>query len=200
MRRSIPLLIAARFTALVPLLGGCTDASAVVDGATKADPDGGASPLDLDALAEDASFALDGGPPPCAPALELGSGAREWQPVDDGDTLYLYWGPQGGYHLYLSVRARGLDPSDVNVCYVERYKDTGEKFGEGCWRVRLRPVEGAPDLYERIGILGQVYDQYTTMPYLIRGHDAEVEVMTTDRWGCSASDGFWIHVHEEPGR
>ena len=42
---------------------------------------------------------------------------REYESISDGDTVYLYRGPQGGYMVYLSVQARGLDPSDDRVCY-----------------------------------------------------------------------------------
>src|SRR6266508_3415485 len=65
-------------------------------------------------------------------SMELGTGVREYQAVADGDTVYLYRGPQGGYMIYLSVRARGLDPSDVRLCYTETFTATGRQFGSGC--------------------------------------------------------------------
>lgn len=44
------------------------------------------------------------------PAVMLGAGEWEWE--DIGDTVNVIRGPQGGYHLLGSVRARGLVAGD----------------------------------------------------------------------------------------
>jgi hypothetical protein len=131
--------------------------------------------------------------------VELGGGVREWQAVDDGDTVYLYRGPQGGWMIYLSVRARGMDPSDVSVAYVESFSDTGEAFGQDEWRVQLQNDVG-DGWFERVGIWGAVFDDYWTSSYLIRGKDARIDVTVTDNTtGCQAEDGWSVHIHEDPG-
>src|SRR6185295_17077923 len=78
----------------------------------------------------------------------LGSGFREFEAVKDGDTVWLFRGPQGGYMIYLSVRAKGLDPTNVTVWYQERFADTGVVFGEGEWKVTL-PNSLGDGWYER---------------------------------------------------
>ncbi len=52
----------------------------------------------------------------CAPqvngegaSLELGTGSWRFEPITDGQELELVRGAQGGWHLWLSVRTRGLD-------------------------------------------------------------------------------------------
>jgi hypothetical protein len=53
----------------------------------------------------------DGAAPDAAPAeVEIGSSVDGFQPLADGGPLLLYRGPQGGYHVYLGVRVRGMVP------------------------------------------------------------------------------------------
>lgn len=47
-----------------------------------------------------------------APEISLGTGEIEFEHVDDGGSVYLVYGPQGGYHLLGSVRTRGIDAGD----------------------------------------------------------------------------------------
>ncbi len=128
----------------------------------------------------------------------LGSGVRSFLPVVDGDTVYLYRGPQGGYMVYLSVRAKGLDPSEVKVCYTDTFAD-GETFGSGCWRVRLGNDLGN-GWHERVGIWGQIDTRFWTTPAVVRGQDASISVTMTDLEGCEVSDGFAVHISSTPGR
>lgn len=152
------------------------------------------SDVHVDILVPDA----DAAPEECDPEIRVGTGVREFVPVTDGDTVYLYRGPQGGYMIYLSVHGRGLDPSDVNVCYSERFRDDGELVGEGCWRVRLGNDLGA-GWFERVGIWGEIEPELWATPRLVRGQDINMNVTLTDKRGCSASGGWWVHIHEDPG-
>jgi hypothetical protein len=131
-------------------------------------------------------------------SMELGTGVRQFQAVRDGDTVYLYRGPQGGYMIYLSVRAKGLDPNDVTLCYKERFTDTGKLFGEGCWKVRLTNDLGN-GTYERIGVWGQVDPYYWTRPGAIRGKDATVDVTLVDSKGCGEDARWSVHISPDPG-
>jgi hypothetical protein len=145
----------------------------------------------------------DAGVPDAPPAREcemrLGSGVRSFQPVEDGDTLALYKGPQGGYMIYFSVQARGFDRSRVNFCYVESFADTGKEWGNKCWLVQLTNDRG-DGWYERVGIWGEVLPEYFTSPQKIRGKDAVIRATLTDEQGCSAEDGFNVHISLDPGR
>jgi hypothetical protein len=44
--------------------------------------------------------------------VELGTGTESFIPLADGDPLRFERGPQGGYHVYGSLRATGVDPGD----------------------------------------------------------------------------------------
>jgi hypothetical protein len=130
-------------------------------------------------------------------AFEVGSGVREFMPVKDGDTVYLYRGPQGGYMIYISVRST-MDPSDVDLCYTETFTDTGRQFGKGCWKVVLTNDLGG-GMHERVGVWGQVDEKYWTIPGAIRGAFATVTVTATDKNGCTAAGGWKVHVSSDPG-
>jgi hypothetical protein len=130
--------------------------------------------------------------------LKLGTGLREYLPVADGDTVSLYRGPQGGYMVYLSVHALGLDPADNMLCYTERFADSGTVFGEGCWRVRLTNDMGG-GWWERVGVWGEVEADYWTRPLAIRGKNVRVDVKLTDSKGCTVAAGWDVRIADEPG-
>ena len=45
--------------------------------------------------------------PPSAPALELGTGSWRFEPLEDGQEVELVHGAQGGWHMWISLRATG---------------------------------------------------------------------------------------------
>ena len=56
--------------------------------------------------------AADAGPP----FIELGTGERAFEPLSNGDPVEIVFGPQGGYHVWGTVRAgnvRGGDPNNL---------------------------------------------------------------------------------------
>lgn len=155
----------------------------------------GCAPEDETAIGQ-----LDAGLSTCA-ELEVGTGAVSFVPVTDGDTVALYRGPQGGYMLYLGVRARGIDPTDATLCYTETFTsgyETGKVFGEGCWRIKM-PNQLDDGWSERVGVWGETKDEYWASSYRIRGQDARVDVTIADRSGCKASAGWTVHIDEHLG-
>jgi len=46
------------------------------------------------------------------PAVELGTGEIEFLPLEDGETLEIIQGPQGGFHLLGSIRTKGIEGGD----------------------------------------------------------------------------------------
>jgi hypothetical protein len=56
----------------------------------------------------------DAGAPP-APELELGSGEVSFEDASDGDELQFYAGTQGGHHVWLSMRVRGLSGPQLEL-------------------------------------------------------------------------------------
>jgi hypothetical protein len=48
-------------------------------------------------------------------SLELGTGVRSFEPLERGQHAKLYPGNQGGHHVWLSFRARGLGSDEVRM-------------------------------------------------------------------------------------
>lgn len=135
-----------------------------------------------------------GGAQGCDVELEVGTGNREFTPVVDGDVVYLFRGPQSGYMLYISVRARGVDPSNARLCYTTTVLTPEEKnVGEGCWNIQL-PNDLGNGVHERVGVWGQVDPMYWSTPEQLRDEDVRVDVTLSDTRGCSAQGGFTAHI------
>ena len=50
-----------------------------------------------------------------APELEVGTGRERFEPLATATHLDIWQGPQGGYHLFVNVRARGLNEQGVRL-------------------------------------------------------------------------------------
>lgn len=144
-----------------------------------------------------------GGPdatPTCSVELEVGTGSRDFTPVASGGTVYLFRGPQNGYHLFLSVRAKGIDPTNARLCYTHTLLTPSEKkVGEGCWSIQL-PVDLGGGTHERVGILGEIDPVYWNNDGVaqVRGEDVRVDVTLSDPRGCSAQGGWTAHISDDP--
>lgn len=51
------------------------------------------------------------------PWVELGTGTSAWEPIDDGDSVSLVHGPQGGWHVDATLWFGGFGPAGVTVAY-----------------------------------------------------------------------------------
>jgi hypothetical protein len=51
------------------------------------------------------------------PVVALGTGVSAYEPLPDGATVELVAGPQGGWHVDVSVRAAGFEPDGVILTY-----------------------------------------------------------------------------------
>ena len=51
------------------------------------------------------------------PWVELGTGTTEWESLDDGDTVAIVYGPQGGWHIDATLRFGGFGPGGVSIAY-----------------------------------------------------------------------------------
>ena len=96
----------------------------------------------------------DGGPVPIdgelGPEVAIGTGGIErYVPIDDGDTVLMARGCQGGQHVWVGVRARGLDtePALVSLSGV-RVRD-GQMVSIPI-TVRLRFVQDVADGWDEI--------------------------------------------------
>ena len=59
---------------------------------------GGSAPVDEDGCVGD-------------PSLEVGTGKDAFEPVDDGDSVVIQHGPQGGWHIWTGIHSQGTSDS-----------------------------------------------------------------------------------------
>lgn len=100
--------------------------------------------------------------PKLDPALEIGTGDIAFVPIADGDTVFVVFGPQGGYHINASLRVQGIDngePTDVDAPDnpVTAFSATLDGVsinlsGDATtYKQGIDPVPGEPGVYEMIG-------------------------------------------------
>jgi hypothetical protein len=189
-----------RFTvAAVALAAGCGSDGTTLDPITGIDAGVGEEPGDPPDARVPETDPPDGGVVTRAcegVTMTLGTGNREFTPVTEGDLVYLFKGPQGGYMIYLSVRAKGIDRDDSTLCYDEYVVDTDLPVGAKCWKIRLTNDLG-DGVYERVGVWGELDERYWTYPSAVRGHMLRVRATLSDASGCEASDSWTAEVSTE---
>ena len=81
---------------------------------------------------------------PSSIVVELGVGESSFGVIADGTPVSMTHGPQGGQHVWASVRLRDEGFGFVQVNLTSRYVDTGELAGESSgWMAELStPMEG----------------------------------------------------------
>lgn len=94
------------------------------------------------------------------PAIEIGTGDVEFEPLRDGDECLIIFGPQGGYHFWASMRVQGIDagnPDDLDdpanpVTAFHAWKDGVRiDLDASTYKQGIDPVPGEPGVYQMIG-------------------------------------------------
>ena len=62
------------------------------------------------------------------PTIVLGTGFFEFEPLKDNGSVSIVRGPQGGYHIWISVRGRYIAPESLKLCLTLDLADTGEQL------------------------------------------------------------------------
>lgn len=134
--------------------------------------------------------------PDLSPEIELGTGETAFEPLADGDTIYIVYGPQGGYHFTVSMNVQGINAGDPNnlddpsnpVTSFRAYRD-GEiiDLDASTYQQGIDPIIGEPGRYQMLGrrlILNYFPDTVEDL------YDDEVEVTVevTDADGVSLTD------------
>ncbi|MSP16657.1 MAG: hypothetical protein EXR73_08615 [Myxococcales bacterium] len=143
-------------------------------------------------------------PPPDAAAVdaapawvELGTGAEGFVPLAAAGPLALYTGMQGGFHLFLSLRAGNLAPGDPTLTTVSC--DSEDARDNPCIDLVVREGDAELDLFVplRLALVGDGDGAYLLpRPRLVQldvpdvaalaGRSVTVRATVTDRFGVSA--------------
>ncbi len=137
----------------------------------------------------------DTGDPDCTgeASVELGTGQLTYETLADGQTLPFYRGPQGGYHVFVSVRAQGidgganaLDPN--NPVLTLRLSSESGSIAELANQPRQLPENG-----DYVELVGQLLIFSVADPLSYDGTDATLDWSLTDR--CVRSFEGSVDVH-----
>ena len=93
-----------------------------------------------------------------APAVRLGTGGSDFMPLSDGGELDVYFGPQGGYHMFLSAEMEQLCPIVFLELTMDVYVDgrRHEFFNQTRHVQAVRPLPDQSSLQQYWGIQGLV--------------------------------------------
>lgn len=124
------------------------------------------------------------------PLVILGTGEVEWEALNEGDSVSLVSGLQGGQHIWGAVRVTGIDWRDVDLTFRIHDLSDNELTPPTLLNPELNPCEvdapGCEDgMGEIVGITILVED-----PSQILGHDVVLIAEAADDGGRSDSDSF----------
>jgi len=116
--------------------------------------------------------------------LELGTGEWRYEPIASGEDVELIRGVQGGVHVWLSMRAVGLDPEGVTMEIVTEKVDGSFGPEESIVEIDLyEPEDTSLGMHEVLG-----WPAVLSQPGCVVDSELRVSVTLTDRDGVSATD------------
>lgn len=182
--RRLPLLVLIAAAALSPLAACGDDDGPGVDGGVDAPPPPPDAPPGPDADAD-----------PGGPLLEVGTGGTSFEAVAEGGPVELVHGPQGGYHILLAARFRGLEPDGLVLSY-QVFRGDGTTPLNERFSVRLRRSTVTPsgDFFNRTGDLGVLG---VAGPADVANMEAEVHADAVAADGTMVADTLRLLIVDE---
>lgn len=131
---------------------------------------GGTPPIDA-ATSSDASAAT----------CDVGTGYDSFVALSDGDPVSIIAGPQGGFHIFTSVRVRGFDAPTVHARVSIHTLGGSEYLGPGAEVGTASFTAGADGWDQAIGLINLLDD-----PATARGHEVVLRLEARDDRGASS--------------
>lgn len=138
-------------------------------------------------------------PEPTEAQVVLGTGEWMFEQLEDGQEVELVLGSQGGWHVWASVRAQGLEPDNVLFRIESEVvgMDVDPSISEIYIDLEDMP-EGAADTTTMTHqFLGWPHMQAS--PECVHGNDIRIRVILTDEAGNTVMDERTITPVAEPG-
>lgn len=116
-------------------------------------------------------------------SLELGAGSWRFEPLADGEELELIRGAQGGWHVWISLRTRGLGDDPVVTLSLQPEDESREPSVTHV-RPNLDPEddEGYRDLVGHTQIIDEPSCMVGEMMHLEASVEVDGEVLRSDRY------------------
>ncbi len=117
--------------------------------------------------------------------LEIGTGEWAFVEVQDRGTVELVYGPQGGWHVWVSLQAERLDPRRVEMELTTEIAGMPESRERSIVYVDLQPEQDGS--FVRYG-----WPAILSRPECAEGRELIVEVQLRDRTDAVAFDAFTV--------
>jgi hypothetical protein len=125
------------------------------------------------------------------PAVTLGTGQTDYVSIADGETLTPEKGPQGGHHLWISVRTKNLKQTGSTVIVSAEQPKTGLKVPPTTFVFPLEPAD--PGYCKLYGLRLQL-DNASVPVQSFLGHPLDVKLSVSDADGKSAETSNHVNV------
>ena len=129
------------------------------------------------------------GPSAAPPELVIGSGEWQFEPLVEAQRAQLVAGTQGGYHVWISLRARGFEGERLRMV-LELQSEGPAPLARSDLDVRFEPAPGADADDEWVQHLG--WPAQLLEPWCAIERPLRVRATVTDRNGRSASAAIGI--------
>ncbi len=129
------------------------------------------------------------------PFIVVGTGLSEFITVENGDELEMVMGPQGGWHIDVSVQIRGLVPEDLELEINGFDEETGEQVAIRVERI-LSPRRVLEDGEGHVR-LGDLLVFMILSEDEIVGRSVRVEARCTQPDGLSAEDSMVVVIADD---
>ena len=139
--------------------------------------------------------------------MVLGTGVTALSPLADGDTIDVFMGPQGGIHLFASVRVLGVDPGDVTlpiddpgqpIAHYVVTRENGEVIADFEQSSPLVESMEAMAAFELVGVAVRLIlpEVDPPTPADVAGETLLLDATVTDSAGISASSAVNVVARE----
>ena len=148
---------------------------------------------------------------PNAPRIQIGEGETEFLDIDEGDLVDLWHGPQGGWHIFGSVRTWNLGEI-ATIIYWITDDELGWEIANVEHKVLMPTGTDCDGCLEYVGMFGYVFiEDYTVgmecgqcgksdcvPPEVLIGHPATICMSVEDTDGVMAQDCLQVLIDEDP--
>ncbi len=144
---------------------------------------------------------------PEGPAVDIGTGELEFEPLADGDELAIILGPQGGYHLEGSLRTMGIltgDPrnllDETNPTMAFGIDHNGGSIlltGEFTQGIEAAPEDAAPWTHQMLGRQARLDLEFGEDDTL-DGETVTFSITITDSEGTVVEDSVDVVLFPHP--
>ena len=135
------------------------------------------------------------------PRLEVGTGETTFEALEEGASVVMVHGPQGGWHMLGSVRTHNMEPI-IEVHYTITDQESGVRVSDNTYRVAVvndgECTGYYPGMYGYLEVSGLHTAEATRPPELLGFNTVVMTMDVTDYGGRTASTSLQVTAQPDP--